>query len=175
MGTTEAGGTTDADGDGIDDHIERLRLMRDVALLQGFADGADFLSVEGPGHTHNEYWWSERAPGALRFLVDPPGVNAVGPPALPALAELRPPAPNPTAGATRVEFVLARAARARVRVVDVTGREVRRLADRDFAAGRHELSWDGLGPDGARARPGLYWLRVEGAGAPLGRKIVLLR
>lgn len=175
MGTIEAGGTTDGDGDGTDDYIELLRLMRDVALAQGFADGADFLSVEGAGHTHNEYWWSQRAPGALRFLVDPPGVNSVGPPALPALAELRPPAPNPTAGATRVEFVLARAARARVRVIDAAGREVTRLADREFATGRHELSWDGRGADGARARPGLYWLRVEGAGAPQGRKLVLLR
>lgn len=175
MGTIEAGSTLDADNDGVDDYLESLRQMRDLALAQGFIAGADFLSVEGQGHTHNEQWWSLRAPDALRFLVDGPGVNAVGPASPVASVQLLPPTPNPTAGFARVELVLARAAHVRMNVVDVAGREVSHMADAAFAAGRHALTWDGRDSRGERARPGLYWIRLEGESGSSRQKVVLLR
>ncbi|MBI5762870.1 MAG: phosphonate ABC transporter ATP-binding protein [Planctomycetes bacterium] len=70
MGTQESG-FTDQNGNGIDDYIDDLRSLRDVALAQGFVTNVDFLSVEGPGHTHNEFYWALRAPDMLRFLIDP--------------------------------------------------------------------------------------------------------
>ncbi|MBL8963789.1 MAG: hypothetical protein KF787_10485 [Phycisphaeraceae bacterium] len=73
MGTREAGSMTDSNGNGIDDYIEDLRAMRDIALSQGFVAGDDFLSVEASNHTHNEFYWSLRVPDLLRFLVGPPG------------------------------------------------------------------------------------------------------
>lgn len=72
MGTRENGATVDRDGNGVDDFIDDLRAMRDVAIAQGFVEGADFLSVEGAGHTHNEAYWALRLPNLLRFLIDPP-------------------------------------------------------------------------------------------------------
>jgi pullulanase len=72
MGTIEQGGTVDDDGNGVDDHIDELRAMRDVALAQGFVAGDDFQSVEAAGHTHSEYWWSQRVPDLLRFLAGTP-------------------------------------------------------------------------------------------------------
>ncbi|MCA9312440.1 MAG: hypothetical protein KDA21_14600 [Phycisphaerales bacterium] len=71
MGTLESG-TNDGDGNGVNDHVDRLRVMRDIALAQGFVEGKDLLIVEGAGHSHNEYWWSQRFPDVLRFLVNPP-------------------------------------------------------------------------------------------------------
>lgn len=45
-----------------------------------------------------------------------------------------------------------------VDVFDVTGRRVRRLVG---SPGTTEIRWDAMGDDGARARPGVYWLRVR--------------
>ena len=71
MGTLEFG-FTDANSNGIDDFIDDLRAMRDIALAQGFVEGQDFLSIEGQDHTHSEYYWALRFPDLLRFLATSP-------------------------------------------------------------------------------------------------------
>ena len=68
--------------------------------------------------------------------------------------------PNPATGRVHVRFSLPRAARTHVSVVDLLGRRVRSLADADFAAGAHDLSWDGCNETGGRASAGVYFLRV---------------
>ncbi|MCC6429127.1 MAG: phosphonate ABC transporter ATP-binding protein [Phycisphaerales bacterium] len=75
MGTRESGSMTDQNGNGIDDYIEDLRGMRDIAIGQGFVSGIDFLSVEASNHTHSEFYWAQRVPDMLRFLIDPPGAD----------------------------------------------------------------------------------------------------
>ena len=37
----------------------------------GFVDGVSFRYVLAPGHQHNESYWSQRLPGALRFVLGP--------------------------------------------------------------------------------------------------------
>jgi hypothetical protein len=80
---------------------------------------------------------------------------------------LAPPAPNPARGALRFAFDLPRAMRVRLEVLDVQGRVVATLAEGDFAAGRHERSWD-ASAHGARAGAGLYFVRLE---TPEGRRV----
>lgn len=72
MGTIETGGTQDGNGNGVDDNIDLLRGMRDIALAQGFVLGDSLLSVEAAGHTHSEFYWAQRFPNLLRSLIDPP-------------------------------------------------------------------------------------------------------
>ena len=48
-----------------------------------------------------------------------------------------------------------------MRVVDVAGRVVRTLLDREVEAGEHPLSWDGGTDTGTRAASGVYFARVE--------------
>ncbi|GMV24501.1 MAG: hypothetical protein AMXMBFR58_05320 [Phycisphaerae bacterium] len=72
MGTREAGGMTDSNGNGIDDYIEDLRAMRAAVLSQGFIENLDFKSDEAANHTHSETYWALRLPDLLRFLIDPP-------------------------------------------------------------------------------------------------------
>jgi hypothetical protein len=57
---------------------------------------------------------------------------------------------------------------------DVRGRAVRELWNAETPAGSHETVWDGLGADGQRAPPGLYFARLEFAGVTLTRRAVLL-
>lgn len=75
MGTIETGSITDANHNGIDDYIETLRQMKTIALSQGFIEGVDFMSVEAAGQQHNEFYWSQRFPSVLRFLI-PPNTSA---------------------------------------------------------------------------------------------------
>lgn len=65
-------------------------------------------------------------------------------------------------GTAKVSFTLTRAdSSADVLIIDSAGEQVRALQlDADLAAGRHELSWDGLADDGRRVPPGPYALRV---------------
>jgi hypothetical protein len=59
-----------------------------------------------------------------------------------------------------VQFALPQRAHVRLSVIDLQGREVARLADDDFTAGRHSAAWDGLGRNGA-VLAGLYFLRMR--------------
>jgi hypothetical protein len=78
-----------------------------------------------------------------------------------ASLELSPPAPNPFGAATRIRFALPAAGRAALRVFDVHGRLVRTLADGPFAAGRHDLEWNGRDDAGHPAPAGVFFVRLE--------------
>uniref|UniRef100_A0A832HZ99 Peptidase S8/S53 domain-containing protein n=1 Tax=Eiseniibacteriota bacterium TaxID=2212470 RepID=A0A832HZ99_UNCEI len=83
-------------------------------------------------------------------------------------------APNPAAGAARVEFTVPRLADVRVSILDVQGRELEVLADGPHAPGRHQLAWAGtLG--GRRAPAGLYFVRVQAEGRSLVRRLAVQR
>lgn len=77
---------------------------------------------------------------------------------------------NPARGAVTVECALPADTRVRVQVLDVQGRECARLADGVMTAGRHVLTWP---PGGAAA--GVYFVRFEGAGRTLARRVSITR
>jgi uncharacterized repeat protein (TIGR02543 family) len=85
---------------------------------------------------------------------------------------LGPPIPNPSRGALRVELSLPRASAVRLEMMDVQGREVARLADGTFTAGRHEVTWSGFGA-GQPRRSGVYFLRLHVSGKTLVRTVIL--
>lgn len=68
-------------------------------------------------------------------------------------------APNPTRRAAQVTWALPRAQRARVDVLDVSGRRVATLFEGDAPAGEMRMAWDGRDA-GHEAAPGLYWARL---------------
>jgi hypothetical protein len=80
-------------------------------------------------------------------------------------------------GNAHVRFGVASADRVRIRLYDVAGRCVRTLADRTFAAGEHDLVWDGADDDGVRVARGVYFVRVEFASRAFAGngRVVLLR
>jgi hypothetical protein len=95
-------------------------------------------------------------------VVNPAGVGAG-----PAVLALAPPSPNPSAGALALGFSLPREALARIDVLDAQGRRVAGMAG-TFGAGRHAWRWDGRLADGARARAGLYFVRLA---TPFGNRL----
>ncbi|MBI5169986.1 MAG: hypothetical protein HZA61_10895, partial [Candidatus Eisenbacteria bacterium] len=80
-------------------------------------------------------------------------------------------------GAASVHFGVASSERVRVRLFDVSGRQVRVLADRTFAAGEHTLAWDGADDGGRAVARGVYFARIEYAasGAAISGRVVVLR
>ena len=68
MGTREWGNLQDKDANGVDDNIDSLRRLNDTLTEQGFVGDWDLLLVEGEGHRHNESFWAQRFPDAMRFL-----------------------------------------------------------------------------------------------------------
>jgi sugar lactone lactonase YvrE len=85
-----------------------------------------------------------------------------------------PPAPNPARSSALTEFDLPWNSRVLLRVMDVQGREVARLADGDYAAGRHPVLWD-LGANRTRPAAGVYFLRLEASGRVLTRRLAVVR
>jgi len=83
---------------------------------------------------------------------------------------LSPVAPNPLRSHAALAYVVPAAARVRLSVVDVQGREVERLADGMRAPGRYTAVLDA-----GRLAPGLYFVRLQAAGAELSRRVVVIR
>jgi len=83
--------------------------------------------------------------------------------------------PNPFAATTTLAYALARDARVRLEVVDVSGRRVRTLADGIEAAGAHATTWDGRTERGDVASPGVYMVRLAAAGEVRTGKVLLAR
>jgi flagellar hook assembly protein FlgD len=85
---------------------------------------------------------------------------------------------NPlVSGYATVNFGLAKDDFVQVKVFDVSGRLVRTLADRKFAAGEHSLVWDGVDNAGHQLPRGVYFtqLRYRESGFELAKKLTILR
>ena len=91
------------------------------------------------------------------------------------VATLLPPRPNPSAGEAQIAFTLAEPARVTVRIVDVLGREVARLADAEpRAAGLQSVTWSGASESG-RAASGTYLVVLDVDGAQMTQMLTLAR
>lgn len=79
-------------------------------------------------------------------------------------------------GEARITFRLARTEEADLRVYDLAGRCVRRLADRRFAGGTdHEVVWDGADDRGNPLPDGVYFYRLRSPSFVSERKLTILR
>jgi hypothetical protein len=78
--------------------------------------------------------------------------------------------PNPFNPATTIEYQLAVTGAVRLRVFDLTGREVRTLVDGPQSAGLHRVEFDGRG-----LASGVYICTLSTGGVTTSTKVVLLR
>ncbi len=105
----------------------------------------------------------------VNFLIRD-GAGVLDDDIVPEKLTLDPAYPNPFNGATRLSFALPHAGFAALVIYDIEGREVVRLARGEFAAGRHIAVWDA-----EKFSSGVYFARLEAAGASLTTRMVLLR
>jgi hypothetical protein len=83
--------------------------------------------------------------------------------------------PNPFNPVTVVRFGLPRRAGVRLAVYDVSGREVRVLADGEYQPGEHDVVWDGRDGGGRSVAAGVYFYKMESGQFQERRKMILLK
>ena len=83
--------------------------------------------------------------------------------------------PNPFNPATSIRFELANAADITLAVYNTGGELVARIARGRYAAGPHEVRWNGIDARGTRVASGVYFYRLVGNNIDLTRKMVLLK
>lgn len=83
--------------------------------------------------------------------------------------------PNPCNPGTMVRFALPAAQAVVLEVYATDGARVRKLAAGHFAAGTHEVYWDGRDDGGRAAASGTYLLRLAAGGAGRAAKLSLVR
>ena len=141
-----------------DDFASRERISTEALSVRG----TEFqFTDEHPGAGTNWYWVVLQDARGRSSVNGPVSVQAVG-----ALTFLEHPAPNPTRGGASFTYFVGRNAGhggvpVSLALYDLEGRQVRSLVGARQEVGRHQLSWDGRGADGARLRPGSYFLRLK--------------
>ncbi len=103
------------------------------------------------------------------------GVTGVGAPTAGIDVQLRRPWPNPSSGAVRIGFSLARPGAVDLRVFSVDGREVANLARGVWGAGSHAVGWSGRDSRGAVTASGVYFVRVAVEERVVSRRMVRFR
>jgi hypothetical protein len=89
--------------------------------------------------------------------------------------DLHPNAPNPFTTRTDLAFDLPRSTNVRLDVIEASGRLVATILDRDLAAGRHSVAWNGRGTSGRPLASGVYFCRLRALGDQVTRKIEIAR
>jgi flagellar hook capping protein FlgD len=91
-----------------------------------------------------------------------------------AISRLYAARPNPTRAGVRLRLDLAAPTTVRANIYDLSGRWVRRIADRTLEAGSHDLGWDGTDAAGGRVASGVYICRVDAGGHVSSRTLALV-
>ncbi len=83
--------------------------------------------------------------------------------------------PNPSSSHAFIHFTLGADGPVRASVHDIAGRRVRSICDFNFAAGSHEIFWDGNDDDGRAAPAGIYLVRIAGPEATMTARFLMIR
>ncbi|MGD8395994.1 MAG: FG-GAP-like repeat-containing protein [Candidatus Eiseniibacteriota bacterium] len=172
----EAGGTTQARELGTGGTGYQAAGPLVVQLGLGDAAQVDRIEVVWP----SGYQQEAGAFGADRRIVIEEQVTTPGPPPTPPVAgsvRLEPARPNPFGATTTLAYEVAVDGPVSLRVYDVAGRLVRVLdALPERASGRYRAVWAGDDGAGRRLAGGIYYVRLEAAGAaPRTQPVVLVR
>lgn len=83
--------------------------------------------------------------------------------------------PNPFNPETKIDFSLPTPSRVTLTVYDMLGRTVTVLAEKDYSAGHHSVTWNGRDERGQSVASGVYFYRLETGGSALTRKMMLVK
>jgi hypothetical protein len=83
--------------------------------------------------------------------------------------------PNPFNPRTTIRFSLAHKGAMKLVIYDVSGRQVKTLADGMLEAGLHTLVWDGTNDEGKHVGSGIYWAQMQAGTFVSNRKMVVLK
>ena len=147
------------------------RLANSGSLLWTVPDQpTDSALVRVTAYDHALNAGSAQSDSLFRIADPTAGVGAGGP----AVLALARPQPNPGQGTTLLRFSLPRAGRARLEILDLSGRRLWR-AESELGAGPHECRWDGRGEQSGSVGAGLYFVRLVTPWGNRTERLVWLR
>lgn len=94
---------------------------------------------------------------------------------VPETFQLRQNFPNPFNPETRIQFDLPEAAQVELSIYNTIGQLVRTLAKGDYAAGTHNLTWNGRDHSGQLLPSGVYIYKIKAGDFEAHRKLLLLK
>jgi membrane-bound inhibitor of C-type lysozyme len=131
--------------------------------IRGSVGQAVINSTSGAAYADSQgFWYTVGHTGGL-------AAGDVGR-ALPGSFALAQNFPNPFNPSTELRFQVPAAARVTIKIFNISGQLVETLADRNFTAGEHALTWNG-----ARYATGIYLVRMTAPGFTEIRRAVLLK
>ena len=83
--------------------------------------------------------------------------------------------PNPFNPTTAIQYRLAHEGPAELTIFDLMGQRVRQLVSGDYAAGSHQVIWDGRGDNAMFGASGMYIYRLRSSGGEITRRMLLIR
>jgi hypothetical protein len=83
--------------------------------------------------------------------------------------------PNPFNPETEIRFGLPEASQVEIVIFDLMGREVRKLIDKNAAAGFHSVVWDGRNGSGQTVASGVYLYQMSAGNFRDWKKLTLIR
>jgi hypothetical protein len=154
-----------------DDYAFALALASDGDVVVTGSAAAGFPATAGAYDASYNGDVSDVFASRLTIDTDPTGVPAPARPGDLALAVF----PNPVSSTTRVAFVLAAPAPARIELFDAAGRRRAALDAGVLAAGAHAFDWSALARSGEPLGSGIYAARATAGGVEQTARVVLLR
>lgn len=83
--------------------------------------------------------------------------------------------PNPFNNTLNMDYVLPGEGMVEISIVDLNGKVIRKLNKGNQSAGMHNLTWDGIIDNGAKAQTGIYFFNVKFNNLVQTNKIILIK
>lgn len=133
-----------------------------AALNGGASLGGFAVVVDRTDSAYENGMWMVYLSGEAPYFaqLQPSGVTSVPISSVFGESDLKV-SPNPTGGEVAIRFATPTAGKVTVDIFDVAGRRVRRIVDRQMAAGASSASWDGKSDSGKAVGSGVYFIRVK--------------
>ncbi len=183
--------SADFDGDGVADLAVANSMSDNISILPGGGDGTfsfaqNYICWGMPGSiggadfdNDGDYDLAVANRGDVAILMNltimPEQTGMEEDPASPPVRAALRNYPNPFNPSTTIKFIVPKSARVRITVLDVTGREIALLVDKDMESGEFETRWEGQDSRGRDVDSGVYFVRMTAGSDTAERKMILLR
>ncbi len=139
----------------------------DYMVIQDFdGDGREEILLVYTDSSVGQYLIMLQSTSPVSVESPPQGLRAI---------ELGSSFPNPSSAKARIDYSVPTRGPVTLRLLDVSGREVRVLVDGQVTAGAHQVTWDGRDGRGRPMPAGAYFYELTANGQRSTRKIVRLQ
>ena len=137
-------------------------------IYDGLADD-DYIALLYENLAHNATFWAVSPPIEVQVRTDVDGVQSLRGPVILSVT------PNPFNPRTTISFEVSVPGETSLRILDVAGRQIRRVALAVDAPGRFDFAWDGRDDSGKTVAGGVYLVRIESIHGVDAARVTLLK